>query len=200
MAGEKLFKALGVDAGQPLWVFGYGSLMWLPGIAFDRRERGLLRGYHRKCCIYSWHYRGTPDQPGVVLGLASGGSCQGIVYRVPAEHVAEAADYLWEREMVTEVYRPRLLPVRLTGGDAEGEVVPACSFVANPRHPQYCGRLAPEAVAALVRNGVGSSGRCLEYLANTVVHLEELGIPDRSLQAIWHLARDDKFPADPGQS
>ena len=55
-----------------LWVFGYGSLIWKPGFAFEERHTGTIRGYHRALCIYSHVHRGTPERPGLVLGLDRG--------------------------------------------------------------------------------------------------------------------------------
>ena len=81
------------------WVFGYGSLMWDPGFPYDAALPGLLVGYHRQFCLYSYRYRGTRERPGLVLGLDRGGSCRGVVYRVPDDAVAATKAYLWEREL-----------------------------------------------------------------------------------------------------
>src|SRR5258708_40082984 len=85
---------------QPIWVFAYGSLMWNPGFAHDAAEPALLRGWHRSFCVYSHRYRGTPERPGLVLGLDRGGACPGLALRIPAAAAEAAMSYLWEREMV----------------------------------------------------------------------------------------------------
>lgn len=157
------------------WVFAYGSLMWNPGFAHREARPALLRGYHRRFCVYSLRYRGTPERPGLVLGLAPGGACRGMAFRVPAEQGEAVLDYLWEREMVTGVYRPRWLRVATPDGTLE-----ALSFVADPEHDQYC-RLEPAHTAALIRQGIGQRGPCREYLVNTDRHLRELGVRDRML-------------------
>src|SRR3546814_813588 len=92
---------------RDVWVFGYGSLMWNPGFAFLERQPALLRGYHRAFCIYSEHYRGTRERPGLVLGLDRGGSCRGIAFRVAQAAARAVLGYLWDREMVPSVYAPR---------------------------------------------------------------------------------------------
>jgi len=168
--------------GAPLWVFGYGSLMWNPGFPYDRRAAALLRGYHRRFCVYSHHYRGTPEQPGLVLGLARGGSCRGVAFEVPPEHARPTLAYLWRREMISEVYRPALLSVRLPDGP-----VRACTFVARPAHEQYCPLTDPEDMAALIGKGHGLMGPNREYLVNTVRHLDELGIADTALHRLAEL-------------
>ena len=93
--------------GEDFWVFGYGSLMWHPGFPHVEVRLAVLHGYHRRFCVYSHRYRGTPERPGLVLGLDRGGSCRGLAFRVPAAESAEVIDYLYEREMITGVYIPR---------------------------------------------------------------------------------------------
>ena len=168
-----------------LHVFAYGSLMWDPGFAFEERKPGLLRGYHRAFCIHSQYYRGTPENPGLVLGLDRGGACRGLVYRVAAAREQEVRAYLWEREIGNDgVYKEKMLPVLLDGG----ETVQALTYVADRGHPQYAGRLTPEQAAVLIRNGVGQRGRCLDYFASTVRHLEELGFRETPLHHLLELA------------
>src|SRR2546430_1400370 len=87
------------DSAAPVWLFAYGSLMWNPEMPFAERRPALLRGWHRSFCLYSRDYRGTPERPGLVLGLDRGGSCQGIAYRLPPEGLSAAIDQVWAREM-----------------------------------------------------------------------------------------------------
>ena len=99
-----------------LWVFGYGSLMWSPGFRCIEKQTALVRGYHRALCILSSRYRGTPEKPGLVMGLCSGGSCWGIAFRVPASRVRRVVNILWKREMLNKVYKPTLIPVTVAPG------------------------------------------------------------------------------------
>jgi cation transport protein ChaC len=171
---------------RDLWVFGYGSLMWRPGFPFAEVRPALLRGYHRALCIYSHRYRGTPERPGLVVGLDVGGSCIGRAYRVAAKDRREVLAYLDEREMFAGVYARHLLPVRI-----DGRRVTAVAYVTDRRHAQYTGRLAPERAAALVRQGIGKEGSSLDYLRNTVRHLDELGIKDGPLHRVLELAEKE---------
>jgi cation transport protein ChaC len=164
-------------AAEEFWVFGYGSLMWRPGFAYVERVPALLKGVHRALCVYSTRYRGTPETPGLVLGLDHGGSCHGIAFRVAAEHAAATRAYLTEREMVTFVYREVMRPIRLQ----DGRRVPALAYVVDRRHRQYAGGLAREDLVAIIRRGHGQSGPCREYVLNTLAALAELGIEDHAL-------------------
>ena len=125
-----------------LWVFGYGSLMWRPGFPFEAQAPGLLNGAHRALCVYSIMHRGTREQPGLVLGLDRGGACRGLAYRVTQGAEEQTVAYLREREQVTEVYLEARRTVRLL--DGSGRAVKALTYLANPKHEQYAGRLSPE--------------------------------------------------------
>lgn len=170
------------------WVFGYGSLIWNPGFAHVSAQQGLLKGAHRSLSIVSHHHRGTVEQPGLVFGLTRGGSCRGMVFEVADADWPQVYAYLQEREQVTSVYRDVMRPVHL----ADGRQVGALAFLVDERHEQFAGRLSLEQQLAMVRAGVGLSGRNIDYVLNTARHLRELGIRDRQLMALADLlARDD---------
>ncbi len=171
---------------QPFWVFGYGSLMWRPDFSYIEARAATLRGYHRALCIYSSRYRGTPECPGLVLGLDRGGMCRGRAFRVADADVEAVKGYLHEREMITEVYRPALLRVVFNDGAA----ALAYTFVARRDHVQYAGKLSPAAAAQMVRLGCGRMGPNVDYVRNTVLHLAEMGIVDSRLSEILALAED----------
>lgn len=174
------------------WVFGYGSLIWNPGFAHVSAQQGLLRGAHRSLSIVSHHHRGTPERPGLVFGLARGGSCRGMVFEVADADWGEVRAYLEEREQVTAVYRDAMRPVRL----ADGREVTALAFLVNERHEQFAGRLDIERQLAMVRAGIGISGSNIDYVLNTARHLQQMGIRDRHLTALADLlARDQTQPA-----
>ena len=166
-------RRVALPDGEDFWVFGYGSLIWHPGFPHVEVRSGRLHGYHRRFCVFSHRYRGTPKAPGLVLGLDRGGSCHGLVFRVPAAEGPEVMDYLFEREMVTGVYKPSWRRVATDAGP-----VSALSFVVDPDHQQYAGRLSHEEVVGLIVQGRGLRGPCREYLANTVHHLDALGLKD----------------------
>jgi cation transport protein ChaC len=152
-----------VARGGDVWIFGYGSLMWDPGFAFVEAQPALLRGYHRSFCVYSHRYRGTPERPGLVLGLDRGGACKGIAYRVPAADVASALHYLWEREMANRTNHLKEVPLATPAGP-----VMARAFAVDRTHKNYAGRLPLEATARLILQGIGARGPCRQYLENTV--------------------------------
>jgi cation transport protein ChaC len=167
---------------QDLWVFGYGSLMWRPGFDFAERQLAWLRGYHRALCIYSHVHRGTPQRPGLVLGLDRGGSCRGVAFRIEPSKAQATIDYLRAREQVTSVYVERRVRVRLD----DAREVEALTYVVDRRHVQYAGKLPLETILEHVRAGVGQSGDNPAYVLNTHRHLAELSLRDAVLA---HLVR-----------
>lgn len=169
--------------GGDLWVFGYGSLMWRPGFTYARRCKALLRGWRRSLCVFSHVYRGSPERPGLVLGLDRGGACPGVAFEVDTALWEATIRYLREREQVTAVYVERVAPVTLESG----ERVPAVTYVADRLHGQYAGRLDRETMLEYVLAGQGQSGDNAEYILETHAHLQAIGIRDRDLE--WLSAR-----------
>jgi glutathione-specific gamma-glutamylcyclotransferase len=167
------------DGAEPVWIFAYGSLMWNPEMPFAERRPALLRGYHRSFCLYSRDYRGTPERPGLVLGLDRGGSCRGIAYRLPPDKLEPAIDRVWAREMAGEVYR--MCPVMVA--TPQGPVA-AYAFVVRRDRPDYAGRISAEEMARIIAVAEGGRGTGRDYLASTVRHLEELGIEDGPLHRL----------------
>ncbi len=163
-----------------LWVFGYGSLMWRPGFDFEERTLATVRGYRRALCVYSHVHRGTPDRPGLVLGLDRGGSCKGVAFRVRAEASEATIAYLRAREQVTMVYRESHLGAAL----ADGRRVRTLTYVVDRSHGQYAGALDPAELRRLVGQGVGVSGTNPDYVTATYEHMLELGIDDATLAAV----------------
>ena len=176
-------RRLAPPKGRSFWVFGYGSLMWRPDFPFREAAPALLRGYHRAFCIWSFHYRGSEDRPGLVLGLDRGGACRGRAFRVAKADAAAVCAYLHEREMITGVYEPRLLPV-----EVGKRRVLAAAYLADRRHAQYAGKLSPERILRHILAGVGKSGSNYDYLESTVAHLDELGIADGPLHRLLEMA------------
>lgn len=168
------------------WFFGYGSLMWNPGFPADVFEVAELIGWHRRFCIASRHYRGTPETPGLVLGLAAGGQCTGRALGVSAGREAEVLDYLDAREQVGGIYvYDRLkLPLRLPASETHVE---AWCYVSRPDHEDFAGDLDLEAIAATIKAASGVAGSNIEYAENTVQHLHELGIVEPELETLLAL-------------
>jgi glutathione-specific gamma-glutamylcyclotransferase len=171
-----------MSSGNDLWIFGYGSLMWRPGFAAVERVPALLTGYHRAFCITSTHHRGSPDRPGLVLGLDRGGTCQGVVYRVAACDAASVLSYLRVRELVNGVYRESLSPMQLL--DGSHRTVRAITYIVERAHPSYAGVQSLARQAFMIRGARGLSGDNLDYLVNTVRHLQASGIRERALERL----------------
>src|SRR5580704_17394093 len=139
-----------------LWVFGYGSLMWRPGFAYLERVSARVIGLHRALCVFSFVHRGTPERPGLVLGLDRGGMCRGVAFRVAAAGRAETVEYLRGREQVTTVYLETMRQIELE--DAARRRVRALCYIVDRSHVQYAGRLTLAESLHHVRQGHGKSG------------------------------------------
>jgi cation transport protein ChaC len=176
-------------ADGDLWVFGYGSLIWKPGFAFIEQVPARLIGEHRALCVYSWVHRGTPEKPGLVLGLDRGGACQGLAFRVAHENRKATVAYLREREQVTSVYREVMRSVWLKNHAQQR--VSALAYVSDRGHDQYAGRLALERQLHFVRQGHGASGPNVDYVLSTVKALETHGIHDNPLHQLAARLRGD---------
>ncbi len=162
-----------------VWVFAYGSLMWNPGFAFVESRAARLHGYHRSFCVYSHHYRGTADRPGLVLGLDRGGDCHGMGLRIDPLNRDAVVAYLNERELVGYAYRPTVVRAEIGGRE-----VPAYTFVADPTHCQYAGDLGCTHAAEIIMAAEGRGGLNRDYLINLIDHLEAMGIVEPELHAL----------------
>lgn len=163
---------------QPLWVFGYGSLVWNPGFEVAETVIGTLEGFARSFCMRSIHHRGTEDAPGLVLALdaQTSSTCQGVAMRA-AGNAEEVLEYLRERELISSAYVETWQPVGLN----DGRTIEAVTYIIDPEHDQYCVGLSLEDQAQIIANAIGGRGPNTEYLWNTAAHLHELGINDPDL-------------------
>jgi cation transport protein ChaC len=167
-------------ADGDVWVFGYGSLIWNPAFHFVEKRTARINGYHRRFCLWTPLGRGSPDNPGLMLGLERGGACRGVMYRIAGDAVETELDVLWRREMFTGAYCPTWVTAR-----HGGETVAAVTFVINRDSVRYTGRLSEETIIHHIATATGPLGPCRDYLFETVEHLAELGIRDRRLEAIF---------------
>jgi cation transport protein ChaC len=169
-----------------LWVFGYGSLMWRPGFEFLERVPARLIGLHRALCVFSFVHRGTPEKPGLVLGLDRGGMCRGIAFRVAAAKREATIAYLRSREQVTSVYVETVRRIDLEDEARRqgGRQVRALTYVVDRGHVQYAGRLSVAESVHYVRQGHGRSGINRDYVIETVRALEALGYRETDLHRI----------------
>jgi cation transport protein ChaC len=166
-------------AGSEWWVFAYGSLLWNPLFPFEDARRATLSGRRRRFCLWSLASRGTTNQPGLVLGLDRGGSCHGVVYRLPARSAKAELALLWRREMVLGAYLPLWVKVR-----CDGKPLVALAFVVDRAHRQYTGNLALGEQAEVLATAAGAFGSSADYLERARVALVTHGIVDPYLERL----------------
>jgi len=175
------------QATQPgrIWVFGYGSLMWNPAFHYVERRTARIHGFHRQFCLWSRGGRGTPERPGLMLSLESGGSCVGVAYRIAPEAAITELDLLWRREMASRSYRAVWVNLHMQQRMERG-----IAFAVNRAHERYVPGLDAETIARYLATGRGTNGDCCDYLFDTVDHLRELGIRDRRMDALERRVRE----------
>jgi cation transport protein ChaC len=167
-----------------VWLFAYGSLVWNPVLDFDERGVATVHGYHRSFCLWSRVNRGTPEKPGLVLGLDRGGRCTGVAYRIPARLAEEELRLLWRREMLLGSYAPRW--VLATHGRRSLRVL---AFTINRERSGYAGRLPADEIVERLIHAHGRIGTGLDYLRQTIDGLAAVGIRDPNLIRLEALAR-----------
>lgn len=167
--------------GQPIWVFAYGSLIWKPVFAPAESRRGVATGWHRAFTLRLESFRATPERPGLMMALASGGRCAGLLMRLPERGRRQALLALLERELPFLEVRSMIRWISVV---TDGGPIRALVFWAGDCPPFTVRGLSPEATARQVAQACGHVGSCADYLYQTVAHLEERGIRDRNL---WRL-------------
>jgi cation transport protein ChaC len=167
-----------------LWIFGYGSLIWRPEFEFAERRPARVHGWHRALKMWSRINRGTPECPGLVFGMLSGGSCQGMAFRIPKSEGRDTLARLWKREMVTAVYDPKFLTCHTTQGP-----VRALAFTLSRRSPNHTGVLSEAEYQRIFATATGIYGTTLDYVQATLDELKRHNIHDRGLERLLRAAR-----------
>jgi cation transport protein ChaC len=165
-----------------LWIFGYGSLIWKPDFEFAERRPAKVHGWHRALKMWSRINRGTPERPGLVFGMLSGGSCQGMVFRIPKADGREVLAQLWAREMTLAVYDPKWLTCQTSHGPVE-----ALAFTLSRKSPNHTGVLSEEEYRRIFMEAAGIYGTTFDYAHRTLEELKRLNIRDRGLERLLKL-------------
>ena len=163
------------EQGDGLWVFAYGSLIWNPLLEIEREQLAVAVGWHRAFCLLAKSGRGTPEHPGLMLGLREGMRCIGAVLRIAEEKLEMELDLLWRREMVADGYIPRWVPIEDGDGVAMGQAI---AFTINPHGPAYCGDLPEMETVRRLATAKGGLGTAAEYLFRTRDGLRAMGMMD----------------------
>jgi cation transport protein ChaC len=163
----------------PIWLFGYGSLMWNPAFSYVERRNGTLRGWHRRFCLWMRLGRGTPERPGLMLALDRGGTTLGVAFRLAQGKERGELLLVWRREMFTGAYHARWVTLTTDEGP-----VHAITLVVNREHDQYAARIDEDEAVEHIATAQGPLGSSAEYLFETVAHLEELGLRDSGLERV----------------
>jgi len=188
---RSLDRALEEAGGDDFWLFAYGSLLWRPEFPFAERRIALVRGYHRRFCLWQWRHRGSDAAPNLMLALDSGGSCSGVAYRIAGPNLRAKLRDVWHRELGGDGYRARWMTASTDNG-----AVRLAGFAINRTGARYAGRLPERQVADTIAMARGHSGTGAEYLLNTAISLEASSLRD---SMIWRMQRmvSGRLPARP---
>ncbi|ADD76816.1 ChaC [Pantoea ananatis LMG 20103] len=170
---------------SPVWIFGYGSLMWNPVFEADEVASASLDGWHRAFCLRLTAGRGTAAHPGRMLALKEGGMTQGLAFRLPEARLHDELALLWKREMITGCYLPTWCELSLE----DGRRVTALVFIMDPRHPLYEDDTCPQAVAPLIAAATGPLGSNAQYLFSLEAELTRRGMEEEDLIRLAHQVR-----------
>jgi glutathione-specific gamma-glutamylcyclotransferase len=181
ICSQAVFRVTQTARMEQFWIFGYGSLMWRPGFDYLRSEPALVHGCHRSLCVFSHVHRGTPEEPGLVLGLDRGGSCHGMAFEIAPGRWDDTIAYLRAREQVTSVYVEKRKTVSLL---TSGSRIKATTYVVDRTHVQYAGVLGDDDLVKHVTRGRGISGHCIDYVISTLNHLRDMKIHDPALERL----------------
>ncbi|MDP3230398.1 MAG: gamma-glutamylcyclotransferase [Acidovorax sp.] len=171
---------------EDLWVFGYGSLIWRPDFDYAERRAAKVHGWHRALKMWSRINRGTPECPGLVFGMLSGGSCRGMVFRVDKAHARQVMINLWQREMITAVYDPRWLVCQTPHGSVQ-----ALAFTLSRKSPNHTGELPDHEYCRIFEQASGRYGTTRDYAQATYEELRKHGIQDQALARLIALVKKE---------
>jgi glutathione-specific gamma-glutamylcyclotransferase len=178
---DSLIRTLAAKPRDDIWLFGYGSLIWNPTVQFVERRVAQLSGWHRAFCLATPAGRGSPDNPGLVLGLEEGGHCDGVAFRISGDMAEAELAMLWKREMLSGAYVPRWLDLRDGRGTRLGCGI---AFTIDPAFEFYDGGLDREQLVRRLATASGALGSSADYLFKTCEGLREDGIYDAELERL----------------
>jgi cation transport protein ChaC len=171
----------------PLHVFACGSLIWKPAFEHAGSVKAVAHGWRRSFCLRIKRFRGTAEQPGLMMALDEGERCEGFLQRLHEDREFVELQKLWRREMTAKP--PGNMPRWIEVEGPEG-TVSAVAFTANKDRPNYAGKLGIEEIADVLSQACGHWGSGAEYLRQTILSLEAHGIHDEYLWRLQELVAE----------
>jgi cation transport protein ChaC len=169
-----------------LWVFGYGSLMWDPGIRFEEVRRAYVPGYARRFILRDvYGGRGTVDAPGLMVALDKGDGCHGLAFRISRTDLEEETEVLWRRERIGPAY----VPVFVEAVTANARLT-ALAFVADHEADLIDANIGRAQQVEYCATGTGFMGSSLDYLRNINRQFAALGIQDDEVSELLRETED----------
>jgi len=173
---------------EAIWIFACGSLIWNPALDYAEKVRCTVAGHHRSFCFWTVFGRGSVDYPGLMLGLEPGGNSNGLAYRIEHAKLQTELDILFRRELMSYVYLPTWVEVRLP--DQSDRTISALAFRVDPAHERFCGDIDEATVVKHIATATGNFGRNCDYLFQLNENLAALDFADESLIALEQKVRE----------
>ena len=169
-------------------VFAYGSLIWNPAIEIESTYPCRIDGYHRSFCFWTMLGRGSQELPGLMMGLESGGHCDGVAYSIAQDKLDTELDILFRREMMSYAYKPIWVRAKYRDDTtAVGDEV--LTFIVDTENGRYCTERDDATVVKTLATAEGPLGRNCDYLYQLVEHLEALGYEDQEMSNLARKVR-----------
>jgi cation transport protein ChaC len=171
-----------VGDSDQVWLFGYGSLIYLVDFPYLETRPARIRGWSRRFWQGSHDHRGTEANPGRVVTLVEEANaiCGGVAFLVEGS--------VFEQLDVREKNGYLRLSAEMTfddGARANGLV-----YIATPDNEAFLGEASEYEIAQQIFAAQGPSGTNRDYLIELARSLKEMGLEDRHVFNIeMHLDR-----------
>ncbi len=154
-----------------VWLFGYGSLIYLVDFPYLESRPASIRGWSRRFWQGSHDHRGTEQNPGRVVTLIedTDAICGGIAYLVEAP--------VFRQLDLREKNGYLRIAAEMTYTD--GSHSTALTYIATPDNEAWLGEASEQEIAHHICQAEGPSGPNDEYLLELARALRELGLRDR---------------------
>ncbi len=160
-----------VGESEQVWLFGYGSLIYLVDFPYLETRSASIQGWSRRFWQGSHDHRGTKINPGRVVTLIEDAEavCGGMAFLVEG--------LVFEQLDVREKNGYLRFTTELTFDD--GTHANGLVYIATPDNKAFLGETSEYEIARQICAAQGRSGTNREYLIELAIALREMGLEDQ---------------------